>query len=378
VLLRNVSWRESFPVASVITVEGTQIRSLGAEGPDGGVTVELDNAIAFPGLVNAHDHLEFDLFPRLANRTYADYIEWGLDIQQRNRAEIDRALAIPEALRLRWGVYKNLLAGVTTVVHHGPTAALPGDLVGFVTSFRFLHSWRFGARWRALGLPSAAPIMVHIAEGTSAEAAREPDRLHAWNVWRSKVIGVHGIAMTAEQARRFAALVWCPVSNLSLYGQTAAVETLKESTPILFGTDSTLTAGWNIWEHLRVARKLGRLADAELHAALTERPAEVFSLPGGRLAAGQPADLTIARRKGDTFWDAFFAVDPEDILMVLRQGRILLVDEELWPQVRDVTPPMDRVLVGRRAKRVAGGIAALARSIERAQPDAVLPVTVEG
>ncbi|HEY1165598.1 MAG TPA: hypothetical protein VGE90_10535, partial [Chitinophaga sp.] len=30
--------------------------------------LHFDNCIAFPGLINSHDHLDFDLFPQLGNR----------------------------------------------------------------------------------------------------------------------------------------------------------------------------------------------------------------------------------------------------------------------------------------------------------------------
>src|SRR5438094_463304 len=81
--------------------------------------LDFENCIAFPGLINSHDHLEFNLFPRLGNRIYADYTEWGRDIHATNRDAIEAVLKIPKPLRVQWGIYKNLLNGVTTVVHHG-------------------------------------------------------------------------------------------------------------------------------------------------------------------------------------------------------------------------------------------------------------------
>jgi cytosine/adenosine deaminase-related metal-dependent hydrolase len=380
--LANVSWRESFPVASSITLGDGHIASLGDESAAAGATIHFENAVAFPGLVNAHDHLDFDLFPPLRRRTYADYVDWAMDIQERHRAEIDPILAIPAPLRARWGVYKNLLGGVTTVVHHGRSEHLPADdLVGFVSSFRYLHSLRFESHWRArLARPGArSPIMVHIGEGISPTAAPEPGRLQDWNLWGAEVIGIHGITLEARQARYLKALVWCPVSNLFLYAHTAPVDTFKQCTPILFGTDSTASAAWNIWDHLRVARKLAKLTDAELYTALNETPAEVFSLPRqGRLIAGHVADICIARTNGQhDFWDAFYGVNPADLLMVLRAGRILLVDEELWPQVRGLVPgSMDRVVVGGKTKLVAGDIATLARTIRAAHPAVTFPVEI--
>jgi cytosine/adenosine deaminase-related metal-dependent hydrolase len=378
--LESLSWRESYPARGAITVAGGDIAAMGqAAGGGAAAHIDFEGGIAFPGLINAHDHLDFDLYPALGRGPYSDYAAWALDIQRRHRAEIDPVVAIPAALRARWGQYKNLLAGVTTVVHHG--APVAEDVVEVVSSFQYLHSLRFGGPWRTrLALPGRAPLMLHLAEGTSAAAAREADRLRRWNLWRRKVIGVHGIALTVEQARRLEALVWCPVSNLFLYGQTAPVEALKAGTRILFGTDSTASGGWNIWDHLRAARRLGKLGDAELQAAVGEMVAQVLSLPGqGRLAVGYRADLVIARTDGKRpgFWDAFYAVDPADLLMVLRRGRIVLVDGELWPQARPlVEEAVDRVVVGGRTKMVVGGLAALASAIAARHPGVAFPVEI--
>src|SRR4051812_582911 len=79
----------------------------------------FNNAVAFPGLINSHDHLDFNLFPQLGDRIYANYTEWGNYIHQKYQKEIEAVLHIPIALRTQWGLYKNLLGGVTTVVNHG-------------------------------------------------------------------------------------------------------------------------------------------------------------------------------------------------------------------------------------------------------------------
>ena len=62
--------------------------------------VALRDVIVFPGLVNAHDHLEFNLFPFLANRRYTNYKEWSSDIHINNKNEIAAVLQIPIELRI--------------------------------------------------------------------------------------------------------------------------------------------------------------------------------------------------------------------------------------------------------------------------------------
>src|SRR6187399_1350737 len=56
--------------------------------------IEFNKAISFPGLINSHDHLEFNLFPQLGNRVYNNYLEWGSDIHIQNKAIIESVLKI--------------------------------------------------------------------------------------------------------------------------------------------------------------------------------------------------------------------------------------------------------------------------------------------
>src|SRR4051812_32930968 len=86
--------------------------------------LNFENAFAIPGLINSHDHLDFNCFAPLGQRKYHNYTEWGNDIHSTYKKEIDAVLKIPQHLRARWGIYKNLLAGVTTVVNHGEQLAI--------------------------------------------------------------------------------------------------------------------------------------------------------------------------------------------------------------------------------------------------------------
>jgi hypothetical protein len=73
-----------------------------------------------PGLINAHDHLEFNLFPQLGRGTYPNAAAWARDIYHPGRSPIREQLRVPKPVRLWWGALKNLLSGVTTVCHHNP------------------------------------------------------------------------------------------------------------------------------------------------------------------------------------------------------------------------------------------------------------------
>jgi len=345
--------------------------------------LHFDNCIAFPGLINSHDHLDFDLFPQLGNRIYKDYVEWGNDIHAVNKPAINRVLQVPRHLRVKWGVYKNLLAGVTTVVHHGHYVEdMPEAPIHVFQDCNMLHSIQLEKRWRLkLNNPFAEkrPWVVHIGEGTNPMAHKEIDSLIRWNILGRKLVGIHGVALDARQARSLEALIWCPDSNFFLVGATANIARLKAVTKIVFGTDSTVSASWNIWEQLRLARKTGLLTDMELFHSLTTVPAALWNIKNtGALKAGMHADIVVAKQKGaEGRLDAFFRLEPEDIQLVLKKGEIVLFDQLLFEQLHlndEQLKGYSLVKVNGVCKYVKGDLPALIKNIHGYAPGLPLPV----
>jgi cytosine/adenosine deaminase-related metal-dependent hydrolase len=341
--------------------------------------LEFHDAIAFPGLINSHDHLDFNLFPRLGTSTYNNYTEWGSFIHKEYKKEIADVLKIPEALRTSWGIYKNLLCGITTVVNHGKKLEVLNPLITVIQQTHDIHSVRFERFWKLkLNNPfkNNIPCVVHSGEGTDTAAEQEIDKLLKWNLFKRKLIGIHGVAMSPEQAAGFNALVWCPVSNYFLLQQTADINRLKKKTKICFGTDSTLTAGWNLWEHLRYARKSTVIKETELFDMLTAIPAAVWKLNSGGIAVGKDADIVIARAKSTS---GFFSIDPQDILLVMHNGVIRLFDEELLPQLKAADFDLHhffKIRINKEIKYVHGNLPKLVSLIKSYYPGADLPVNV--
>jgi hypothetical protein len=283
-------------------------------------TVVLKDVIVFPGLINAHDHLDFNLFPFLKNRLYKDYKDWSSDIHTQNEDEIRSVLRIPRHLRIEWGIIKNLLSGVTTVVHHGHLPHGNNQPSSIFLNYQYLHAIGTERFWKLkLNFPIRKDIIIHVGEGVTSEAHSEINHLLRWNFLRRSLIAVHGIAMDEQQSKKFKAIVWCPDSNIRLYGQTAKVDVLKKNTKVLFGTDSALSASANIWDQLRTARALHLMSDQEIFNMMVKTPLEVFP----RLSN---SGMVVARNKGTGALDSFFALQPEDILMVFSGDTIVLAD----------------------------------------------------
>src|SRR5579871_5489848 len=120
----------------------------GSKRAEGRFSILFDDAVAFPGLINSHDHLDFNLFAQIGNKIYSNYREWGKDIHEQNKNEIEAVLKIPQELRVEWGMYKNLLNGFTTVVNHGERVKIKNNFITIFQQCRCLHSPGFEKKWK--------------------------------------------------------------------------------------------------------------------------------------------------------------------------------------------------------------------------------------
>jgi cytosine/adenosine deaminase-related metal-dependent hydrolase len=381
-ILRNLNLIDTDYNLSFETKKGKihQIETVIEEKPSS-LSISFTDASIFPGLINSHDHLDFNLFPQLATKVYENYTEWGNDIHQIYKQKIDSILKIPIELRENWGIYKNLLCGVTTVINHGKKLKTKKAVINVIEDNLSLHSVHFEKNWKIKlnnPLNHSRKAVIHIGEGTNHAAHAEVNSLLKWNILGRKLIGIHGVALLPLHAKFFEALVWCPQSNYFLLDKTAAIEQLKNYTPILFGTDSTLTSNWNIWNHLRLAQSTKMLTDSELYHALTSNAAKVWGLNCGTLSVGSDADLIITKNKGLKNYSAFFAIKPEDILLIVRHGTILLFDESIKIQLTTLhLNNYSKIKIGNTCKYVVGNLSKLITEIRNYAPNINFPTELE-
>ncbi len=317
--------------------------------------INLAGCIGFPGLFNSHDHLEFNLYQRLGHRVYEDYVEWGNDIHEKDKAIIDEIQSVPFAERVKAGILKNLISGVTHVAHHGNVYLPQSSPIEILQDCTNIHSVRLEKKWKMeiIYPTNLEPYVFHIGEGTNEKSHKEIDELIKWNVFRRKLFGVHAIAMDSDQSKNFESIIWCPEANYFLFKKTADIKNLKLNTKILFGTDSTLTSGWNIFDQIRFARESGQLTDDELMDSLTCSAADIWKVNSGAIEINKFADLVVAPHIANSYVESFFAVNAENMLLILNSGSVVLFDESLEGKFKDVdssTMGFNTIEIGTRKK----------------------------
>jgi hypothetical protein len=278
--------------------------------------------------------------------------------------------AYPLTERVFIGGLKNLLAGVTTVAHHNPfypemRRTLP---VRVVRRYGWAHSFLLerqpagargepggdvAARWKAT--PADAPFFVHLAEGLDEEARGELARLEALGCLKANTVLVHGVAIDGSGwrsiSRAGAGLVWCPASNLFLFGCTAMVRDLLDGSDglprrVALGTDSRVTGSRDLLDELRVARAAMPVSPCELLEMVTTGAADLLRQPrAGRLAIGGPADLVVVPMRGASPADGLLETTRRDVRLVAIDGRPLVADPDLAAvfHARRLTPRPFRV-----------------------------------
>lgn len=287
-----------------------------------GHNLDLSGLKILPGLINAHDHLDFALYPKLGSGPYSNATEWAHDIYRPHEEPVRSHLRVPKELRLLWGGMRNLLAGVSTVSHHDPWHPIFGEgfPVRVVQEFGWAHSLEFTADVKAAfdATPPGAPFLIHLGEGTDESAAREIFRLKQLGALTDRTVLIHAVGLREEGwtlvREAGASVIWCPRSNIFTVGRTLDVG--AATVPIALGTDSPITACGDLLDELLFVREKFGLDEPRLRTLVGSQAQQI---------------LRLAERPEDWIAVSAFGCPPE---LVVIGGQIRLISPRLADEIR--------------------------------------------
>ncbi|MEP6909124.1 MAG: amidohydrolase family protein [Actinomycetota bacterium] len=178
-------------------------------------------------------------------------------------------------------------------------------------------------------------LLLHLSEGTDDAARAHFLALQGpsgeWAV-TSSLAGIHCVALEKQDfdvlAKADASMVWSPLSNLLLYGETADVGKARDAgVRVALGPDWSPSGSKNLLGELKIARLVSGLgsdglSDFELLSLATRNAAEIlrWEKQVGTLEDGKRADLLVVAGQDADGHAHLFTRSEHDVELVVVNG----------------------------------------------------------
>jgi cytosine/adenosine deaminase-related metal-dependent hydrolase len=319
------------------------------------VAVADTKGTIYPGLIDLHDHLSYnalqlwDVPKRYTNRdqwaqgdTYRKLVTGPMKVLAHTPKYVPAIVRYVECKCLVGGTttsqgialssfagIQRFYKGIVRNVEQTDEDDLP-EAATHIADVEAKDREKFLKRLKSLDC-----LLLHLSEGTD-EKAREhflalqgPDG--DWAVTGS-LAGIHCVALEKKDfevlAKAEASMVWSPLSNLLLYGQTADVtEARKAGVLTALGPDWSPSGSKNLLGELKVARLVDRmdgsgLSDYDLIALATRNAAQILGWEKslGTVEAGKRADLLVVSGSDGDAHAHLFTCGEHDVELVVVNG----------------------------------------------------------
>lgn len=325
----------------------------------------------YPGLIELHNHLAYDVLPLWqVPRRYGNRGQWG----SRNpdyRAKVSGPMGVLGTVAgyieavVRYVEAKCVLAGVTTsqgVALYSNAGArryfrgmirnveqpLADELPAANTRIADVeaeHAAGFRER-----LERSSCLLLHLAEGVDDVARNHFRALRIDDRKWAITDALAGIHCAGLQGRDFATLrsrggtmVWSPLSNLLLYGETGDIpRAVQERVRIGLGSDWSPSGSKNLLSEMKVAWIVAQelaagIEASDLVAMATIEAARILKWDGsiGSIEPGKRADLIVVHgRQGDPY-DHLLEARETSITLSVIDGRARYGQPRMMEQLAD-------------------------------------------
>lgn len=336
--------------------------------------VTCSSSVISPGLINPHDHIGYahDAPKGHGTERFEHRHDWRKGIRGH---KIITAPAGASANAVLAAELRFLMSGATTTAGAGGQVGLIRDVDQSVAmleglKLKIVDSDTFplgdatppkpfpplACAGYAPGRRTAASVipfdgyLPHISEGIDDAAHMEflcqsddADPVHQLLAKQTAII--HGIGLNAVDIAKMhptqTALIWSPRSNIDLYGNTAQVVLYDNlGVQIALGTDWLPSGSMNMSRELRCADDLNtkyygkHFSERQLWQMVTENAASAIGARNvlGALKRGYVGDIAVFSTGPGKDYRAVISSNPEDVLLVLRGGKVLFGDSDLLAQ----------------------------------------------
>lgn len=306
----------------------------------------------YPGLIDLHNHLSYNVLPlwnvpkRFTNRgqwaSHADkrrLISQPMEILARTPGQIEAVVRYVET--------KCLVAGVTT--SQGVTLVSDAGIVkryrGIVRNVEQTDDDTLPEALARIAdvddaaafmrrLKRATTLFLHLSEGVDASARKHFNALRLNGEWaiNKALAGIHCCGLQGTDfdtlSERGGHLVWSPLSNLLLYGQTVDIARAKQSgVTFALGPDWSPSGSKNLLGEMKFAQLVSEAAGGvfsprELVEMATINAARVLKWDAalGSIEAGKRADLMVVAGTAPDAYLHLIGAKETDVDLVIING----------------------------------------------------------
>lgn len=390
----------------LITCAGSTCDTAGAE-------VVCTEGVISPGLINAHDHLQYNVLPPWQHEElYEHRYQWqAADEYDLYRTAYLDISGSQDCEIMKWAELRNLVAGATSAVGSSGGDCInvfirnldePSD-ASHITSYEMYYTAsdvteKFDASDAEKYVEEIASgetdaLLAHVGEGINGTVRAEIDWMLDIGLSGPHVGYIHATDATAEQLARMSAtgttIVWSPRSNVDLYGAATPVDVAwRMGVPIVLSPDWTWSGSMSPAHELSCANDFLRarrseITDVELWSWVTGKAASLLALEGriGSLEVGAWADIAVFAWSAEPY-RAVIQSGAEDVFLTVVAGDALYGRPELvedlagtWSWCETLTPcSEERVLCAQAAS--SGDDAQTYADLESILTDALSSVTM--
>lgn len=335
-----------------------------------------EKSILYPGLINAHDHLLGNYYPRVGGGTYMSWLPWDNDLKSAP-VYAERGKISNKDLYLL-AAYRNLISGVTVVSDHMPHAV--SDALSEGLPLKVIHDFcmshemsSYDLKWgdaptveHRRAAENDWPYITHIEEGFDEEAMLGTEILSELGILDEYTVLIHGVALSDKDIEKIANagahLVHCPNSNHFMFGETVNMKKVRESgMNVTLGTDSPMSGGLNLFDEMQAARasykdEFGEiLSGKEIYDMVTVNAATALRQKGfGAIEKGAVASLTVLNGNPDDPFESLVNGDLKSVDRVFIEGKLSYGLPEDEPFFKNQKTDFERVSISGAARLLIG------------------------